>query len=655
MLYRYRLLVTATALIIVAPGCGVREDTPGTSTARTSSLLDASKYVPDIGTFLQIGKNFPVAVSQDGSEVFFVSGLSGADQVFRLTTEGWPYQLTTFDNGIDFFSLSNNGKMAIVGASIGGSEQSQLYLMDSRTGRLLQLTHNNNVIHETVIWAPDDRAIYYTSNEENGRDGFVYRMDIVTGESEKIFGDTAGIQGWNVAAGVSQDGSKLIIESYTSNVSNDLYLLEESSGKYRKLNDDDGDIEYYSATLMPDNTTIWMRSNGNADGIMQVAKMRVGVGSSELEFLDDGWLDPRWEVRNMFISDDYTIIAAIINEEGYQRLKLRELGSRKELALPSLDGLVDSVFFDQKGNVYISFHDPTHAPDVWRWNPGTRELKQLTFALYAGIDREIFSDPKLIHYKSFDGLEIPAFLYLPPDYKEGEAIPFLVYAHGGPESQFVPKFSRTFQYFPLNGYGILAPNPRGSSGYGKYYRDLDNYRNRKNSLKDYRAGVDWLLENGYTKPGLLGIRGGSYGGYVVLGMITEYPDLFAAAVDITGIASFKTYLTNTKPYRRKYREPEYGPLSDPEFLDSISPLGKAHLIKTPLLVLHGENDPRVPVSEARQIIRAIMSNGGEVDSLIFPDEGHGIDKRENLIASYRKEVEFLDQHLKVSKASQGVD
>jgi dipeptidyl aminopeptidase/acylaminoacyl peptidase len=649
----YRLLVAAAALIIAAPGCGVREDASGRSSVKTTSLLDASTYVPDISTYLQIGENFPVGVSHDGSEVFFVSDLSGADQVFRLTSEGWPYQLTTFENGIDFFSLSNNAQMAIVGASIGGSEQSQLYLMDSKTGRLLKLTHNKNVKHETVIWAPDDRAIYYTSNEENGRDGFIYQMDITTGESEKIFGDAAGVQGWNVAAGVSRDGSKLIIESYTSNVSNDLYLLETGSGKYQKLNDDQGDIEYYSATLMPDNRTIWMRSNGNPDGIMRVAKM--SLGSPKLEFIDDGWLDPRWEVKNLVTSDDCSMMAAIINEEGYQRLKLRQLDSGKELPVPALDGLIDSFFFDQRGNAYMSFHDPTHAPDVWRWNPLSRDLKQLTFALYAGIDREIFSSPKLIHYKSFDGLEIPAFLYLPPDYKEGQAIPFLVYAHGGPESQFRPKFSRTFQYFPLNGYGILAPNPRGSTGYGKYYRDLDNYRNRQDCLKDYRAAVDWLLEKGYTRPGLLGIRGGSYGGYVALGMITEYPDLFAAAVDIIGIASFKTYLNNTRPYRRKYREAEYGPLSDPEFLDSISPLNKAHLIKTPLLVLHGENDPRVPVSEARQIIRAIMKNGGEVDSLIFPDEGHGIDKRENLIASYRKEVEFLNRHLKGLKAGLRVD
>ncbi|MDD5088998.1 MAG: prolyl oligopeptidase family serine peptidase, partial [bacterium] len=257
-----------------------------------------------------------------------------------------------------------------------------------------------------------------------------------------------------------------------------------------------------------------------------------------------------------------------------------------------------------------------------------------------------FREPKLIHYPTFDGLEIPAFLYLPPDYVEGQPVPFVIDAHGGPESQFQPDFIRNFQYLLLNGYGILAPNVRGSSGYGLEFLNLDNYKNRKNSLKDYKAGVDFLIANGYTKPGMIGVRGGSYGGYVALGMITEYPDLFAAAIDIVGIANFKTFLQNTADYRRALREAEYGPLTDPDFLDSISPIYKANLIKTPLLVVHGANDPRVPVDEARQILAAVAQNGIAVDSLIFADEGHGSGKRVNTIAEYRKHVEFFDRFLK---------
>ncbi|NTV72529.1 MAG: prolyl oligopeptidase family serine peptidase [Azonexaceae bacterium] len=231
-------------------------------------------------------------------------------------------------------------------------------------------------------------------------------------------------------------------------------------------------------------------------------------------------------------------------------------------------------------------------------------------------------------------------------YKEGQPVPFIIDAHGGPESQFQPGFIRNFQYMMLNGYGILAPNPRGSSGYGRDYLNLDNYKKRKDSLKDYKAAADWLIAQGYSKPGMLGIRGGSYGGYVALGMITEYPELFNAAVDVVGIANFRTFLQNTSAYRRALREAEYGPLTDPEFLDSVSPIHKADLIQTPLLVVHGANDPRVPVDEARQILQAVSNRGTYVDSLIFMDEGHGSGKRSNTIIEYRKQVEFFDRFLK---------
>ncbi len=647
MLHRHKLTLLFVALFAMLAGCSA-QDQSAEQTAKVASLLDKGKYVPDIGTFLQIGHNSPSGVSWDGSLVFFTSGMSGAEQVYRLTEHDWPYQLTTFDDGVDFFNLSHNAQVGVVGASVGGSEQSQLFLMDTETGRVLQLTHYDDTRFGGVNWSPDDKYIYYYSNEENSVDMFIYKMDIATGDSHKIFGDTTGVRGWNYPAAVSQDGKLLVVDNGTSNVSNDLYLVNLETGESQKLNEDEGNIEYLSPIIMPDNKTIWMRANGNEDGIMRLAKMT--VGSTEVEYPDDGWLDQKWQLNELGVSRDYKIMIALINEDGYQRMKLREVGTKKELPSPPLDGLIHGSYMDKNHNVYIGFNGPTRAPDVWKWNPYTQDLEQLTFSIYAGIDRTMFRDPKLIHYKSFDSLEIPAFLYLPPDYKEGDAIPFMLYAHGGPESQFKPSFTRNFQYLMLNGYGILAPNPRGSSGYGRHYRDLDNYKNRKNSLKDYKAAADWLIDNGYTKPEVLGIRGGSYGGYVVLGMITEYPDLFSAAVDVVGIANFRTFLENTRSYRRKYRETEYGPLSDPEFLESVSPLNKSHLIKTPLLVIHGVNDPRVPIGEARQIIKAIKDRNGDVDSLIFHDEGHGTGKLSNIILEYRKQVEFFDRHLKVLDA-----
>lgn len=604
------------------------------------SLLNQGQFIPDIGTFLQIGANSPAGMSWEGDKVFFRSGMSGSSQVYRITDDAWPYQLSTFEDGIDFFTLSYNSKMGIIGASVGGSEQSQLYLIDTETGRTVQLSNFEDIQMGSVNWAKDDRSIFYRSNQENKKDFFLYQMDITTGDFKKVF----EVPGYNSLADVSNDGNYLLIYNFTSNINNDLYMLDLATGEHQKLNEDDSDVSYISPTLMPDNKTIWLTCNNNDDGISRIAKMT--VGSPKIEYVDDGWIDPKWEVDGIGFSRDYKYMGAQYNEDGYNRIKVRVVETAEELPTPPLEGMMGFAGADKDGNMLISFSGPTRAPDVWKWNPFTKELKQLTFSMYAGIDRTMFNPPKLIKYKTFDGLEIPAFLYLPPDYVEGQPIPFIVSAHGGPESQFQPGFIRNFQYMMLNGFGIIAPNPRGSSGYGLEYLNLDNYKNRKNSLKDYKACVDWLIEKGYTSKGQIGIRGGSYGGYVVLGMITEYPDLFDAAVDVVGIANFKSFLENTKPYRRALRESEYGPLSDPEFLKSVSPIHKAHLIKTPLLVIHGENDPRVPVGEARQIIQAVLNNGGVVDSLIFPDEGHGASKRVNVIAEYRKQVEFFNTNLK---------
>ncbi|HEY3293888.1 MAG TPA: S9 family peptidase [bacterium] len=615
------------------------------------SLLNQGKYIPDIATFLNIGGCMPDGLSWDGKDVYFSSTMSGASQVYRITEEGWPYQLTTFDDGVEFFTLSYGGNMAVVGASVGGDENAQLYLLDTKTGRTCRLTDNGKVQFGSVVWTRDDKSIYFRSNEENGKDFFIYRMSIADGKYSKVFGDTAHVRGSNAIADLSVDGTKMIVANYSSNVNNDLYFVDLATGKYALMTPHKGDVQFGNVTLMPDNKTVYLTSNDNSEGISRPAKMVADLKKKPdpkkvVEWIKDGWLDPKWDTESYGFSRDFKYQVAITNEDGYNRLKMRDADSKKELPNPPLDGLLGGGSFDQNGECLISFSSPTRAPDVWKWNPQTKDLKQLTHSIYAGIDRGLFREPKLVRFKSFDGLEIPAFLYLPPDYKEGQAVPFIIDAHGGPEGQFQPAFIRNFQYLMLNGYGILAPNPRGSSGYGRTFMSLDNYKKRKDSLKDYKAAADWLVAQGYTKPGMMGIRGGSYGGYVVLGMITEYPDLFSAAIDIVGIANFKTFLKNTAAYRRAIREAEYGPLADSTFLDQISPIHKANLVKTPLLIVHGANDPRVPVGEARQMLAAVAQNGTVVDSLIFADEGHGSGKRVNSIKEYRKHVEFFDRFLK---------
>jgi dipeptidyl aminopeptidase/acylaminoacyl peptidase len=285
---------------------------------------------------------------------------------------------------------------------------------------------------------------------------------------------------------------------------------------------------------------------------------------------------------------------------------------------------------------------------VYKWTlsqPDTAGTK-LTEADTQGIDVSKFRLPELVHYPSFDGRKIPAFMYLPADYKKGARIPFIVQYHGGPEGQFRPNFNRSFQYFVSRGFGVIAPNPRGSSGYGKEFIEADNYKDRVKSVKDGIWAAKYLIDNGYTDKRMIAAWGGSYGGFMTMATITEAPELFGAACNVVGIVNFETFLEGTKDYRRHLREVEYGPLTDREFLKSISPIYKIDRIDMPLMLAHGLNDPRVPIGEAMQVAVALKKRGIDVEELYFPDEGHGFAKEENRLLYFEELAKFLEKHLK---------
>lgn len=634
-----RLCIIMPAIIFLA-GCGVTEEVDYASGEKMSPDLTAyfgsGTYVPDIETFMQIGWTSSPDISPDGRRVYFETGFTGVTQLYRLTKEGWPYQLTMFPDGIDWYATSHSADLAIVGASVGGSEQSQLNLVDLYTGRTKQLTDMPEVQFGSVVWSRDDQSIYFRSNMENGRDFKLYKMNPAEGNYEKLV-DTEGWNGWG---SISLDGQQLVYYHATSNMNADLYLYDVGSGETELLTPHEGDVMYGGGYFSADGDRLYITSNDNEQGFSLRAVL--DIASKEITFTEP---DSPWNVDDLTMSPDRKVMAWILNEDGYARLKLADVTTGQELPVPDMSGIVGGVAFSETSKMLLTFNSPTQTTDVWSWDWKSKEFEKLTNSVYAGIDPAIFTEPKLIKYPTFDGLEIPGFLYLPAGY-DGGPIPFVMDIHGGPEGQFRPYFNRHFQYLMLHGFGVFAPNVRGSDGYGKKFLNLDNYKNRLKSVKDMKAGADWLIEQGYTKQGMIGVKGASYGGYMTMAAVTEYPGFFSAAINSVGIVNFVSFLENTSAYRRHLRESEYGPLTDREFLASISPIHKADLIETPLLVVHGENDPRVPVGEARQIIKAIEDKGGVVDSLIYPDEGHGIGKLKNRLEFYRTMVEFFNKHLK---------
>ncbi|MFW5935003.1 MAG: alpha/beta hydrolase family protein, partial [Halolamina sp.] len=289
---------------------------------------------------------------------------------------------------------------------------------------------------------------------------------------------------------------------------------------------------------------------------------------------------------------------------------------------------------DHPHSVYIA---DAESGDTERWTtPGT-----------LGIPEDRFLRSETIRYETFDGREIPAYWTLPPGVdKDGdEEVPVMVDIHGGPEHQRRPWFYPTKQYFLNQGYAVLEPNVRGSSGYGKEYTHLDDQEKRLDSVKDIEYATEWLADQPAADTDRLVVYGRSYGGFMVLSAITQYPDLWAAAVDFVGIADFETFLQNTGEWRREHRAAEYGSLDDPELLARISPIHDVDEIQCPLFIQHGANDPRVPVSEAEQIAEAVEERGIPVETCIFEDEGHHTTDRENLIEEFERIAAFLDEHV----------
>jgi dipeptidyl aminopeptidase/acylaminoacyl peptidase len=346
------------------------------------------------------------------------------------------------------------------------------------------------------------------------------------------------------------------------------------------------------------------------------------------------------------LDDSGHMLAYTVNREGFSELHLRDLVAGQDRHIPAFDQAVvfDLVFDADSKCLAVTHSGPDHNMNISLVTVASGKVERLTYAPMTGLNPKSLVIPTVMRYPSFDSREIPAYLYRPP--LSGN-LPVVISVHGGPEAQERPYFSGWYQYLLAHGYALVTPNVRGSTGYGKAYSHLDDREQRMDSVRDIASLVEWIR----VQPGLDGRRiaiyGGSYGGFMVLSAITQYPDLFQAAIDIVGRANLESFLENTSEWRRALREVEYGYLAtDREFLRRFSPVHYVDRIRTPLFVVHGANDPRVPLNEAEQIVGALQERLRPVEFRVFPDEGHGIAKLKNRIALYPEMVDFLDRHLK---------
>ena len=605
-------------------------------------------YEYDIERYLNVHSAFGASFRADGT-LSFRMDTTGTPQVWTVPEAGaWPTQRTFYDERVTFASPSPERAETVFGMDEGGDERGSLFRLDD-DGRITELTQPD-AKHRWGGWSHDGDRIAFASNrrDESVFDVYVQPRDGTDGNTRRLLES----DGWLSVAGWSPDDSRLLVHEARSNVDTDVYVLDIESGALAALtgegfpgdgNTGDEAVRYKSLSWGPDGEYVYCCSDRDGDTLSLV---RLDADDGGLETVVDGGT---WNVDGVAIDDGTGRIAYSRNVDGYTELTVGDLDGgridpRPDPALPA--GLAGGVAFDDGADRFaVTVTTDTHNANVYVVDVETGAAERWTQAPTAGIPESTFVESDPVRYGTFDGREIPGYLSVPETVPEGGA-PTIVDVHGGPESQRRPSFSALKQYLLAHGYAVFEPNVRGSTGYGREYAALDDVEKRMDAVADVEAAAAWLADRSEVDGDRLIVKGGSYGGFVALAALTEYPDVWAAGVDVVGIANFVTFLENTGSWRRALREAEYGSLEDDrELLESISPINSMDRIEAPLFALHGENDPRVPVGEARQVAEAAEAAGVPVETLVFEDEGHGISKRENRIEAYAAIVEFLDRHV----------
>jgi len=590
--------------------------------------------------------------SEDGKKLYVSTRFGDVYQIHRVSHPGAARtQLTFFDEPVGGVQRQPDAELLSYTMDAGGSENSQIFMLNPETGETLMLSDGESR-NRSVLWDGKGESIAYQSNRRNGRSNDIWIMPVNNPEKSKMLIESRDGSAW-VPADFSSDNSKLLVLNYISTVISRTVLVDIETGQQQVIAGQEKDS--YNAPLGFD---------ANGKGIYLIT-------NKDSEFKRLGWMplkqgsqiqvitsDIEWDVNELALSKDRKRGAFTVNAGGLSELYLLDTTTQQYNKVNNIPvGLVGGMVFSPDGKqLAMSINSPKTPTDSFvldlAKNPVIAgKLERWTFSEVGGVDTSKFIEPELIRYPTFDRSDgeqrlIPAFIYKP----EGDGpFPVIISIHGGPESQARPRFVSTYQLW-LNklGVAVVVPNVRGSSGYGKTWLSLDNGFKREDSVKDIGALLDWIQTQDDLDQTRVALRGGSYGGYMVLASAVHYSNRLKAVIDVVGISNFVTFLQNTKDYRRDLRRVEYGDERDPvmrKHLQEISPLNHVDKIDVPLLVVQGQNDPRVPVTEAEQIVKAMSDKGQPVWYMNALNEGHGFRKKENRDVYQRAVVMFLKKYL----------
>ncbi len=589
-----------------------------------------------------------LAFTADGAHLLFAGNISGQFNLWRVPVEGgWPDQLTSFsDETVRGVGVSPTDGRIVLCADHDGDEFHQLYLLDSDHGWPDKLTDEPEVQHYVggAAWSPDGTKFAYAANARNPSDMEVWVRDAASGETRVVFGQGM----FSFPGRFSPDGSKLLALDFRNNSDASIHLVDLETGETRELTPHDDEAMFVPGPWAQDGSGFYMITDAGSE-------FR-GLAFYDLASDRYEWVaEPTQDVDDVTASTDGRVLAWLVNDNGYDRLRLRDLENGRDLpepdlpagARPHLTGAEPPLALSADGrHAALILSTPRRPPEAWIVETATGKVTPVTDSRMGGLYEDDLVDVELVSYPSFDGRKIPAWLYRPD--MDGR-VPVVLSIHGGPEAQERPIYQPLYQYLLSRGIAVLATNIRGSTGYGKSYQRLVQRDWGGGDMQDWEHAVKWLREQDWAEPERIGVYGGSYGGFAVLTCVTRLPQYWAAAVDIFGPSNLVTFAKAVPPTWKRFIARFVGdPETEADFLMERSPITYAENVQTPLLVIQGATDPRVVKGESDQLVEKLESLGREVEYVVFDDEGHGFTKRPNELKAYSLAAEWLEKHLVAS-------
>jgi dipeptidyl aminopeptidase/acylaminoacyl peptidase len=573
--------------------------------------------------------------SPDGKHIAFITNTSGSPQAWVMPAAGGtPRQLTTGSDPVSGLRWSPDGKLAYA-VSPGGGYNAQLFLSTADGTQVKRINEGESNTFPGDF-TPDGRY-HFRSNARSADSTDTWMYDPATGTA-KLAIEMKSIGGIDDVL-----GNRALVNRLVTRGNSNLWMEDLTTGRSMLLTPHQGTAQG-GGVFGNDTNTVYLVHNLDRDR-MALARIDVAADGksfkrTELASRDDA------ELEDFVLNDAKTQALLNWNVAGRNQLELMDLatGDRHELPAAPSELVAGADYSPDGKRLLLAISGSTAPSDLWQLDLATQKYTRLTFSPAEGVDLAALVKPELRTFKAHDGLELSGWLYLPKDFKAPG--PVVLSFHGGPEGQERPAFRADYQALVASGIAVFAPNIRGSSGFGKEFMSLDNHAGRFDANKDIKAAADFLVAERIGAKGRLGIMGGSYGGYVVMVAVTDYPDTFAAGANLFGMVNFETFFAQSTPWMGAISTGEYGdPKTQLQLLKDLSPIHKLDRVKTPLLVMHGANDTNVPVVEAEQVVAALKKQNVPVEYVLFPDEGHGWRKQANRVRSTLELTRFFGAHL----------